>query len=210
MDAKEKELITIRYQRIFEEKFDEDDIYNFLILLRRFMNQDTPALEIAHFIAHRKRERGRFFKFLQKHRDISDRDGVLRKGLENPPIFTVDEIGTSFNGTLASLGFRPLDSSIFDDIVLCVMSLLQNVTFKSKRNGQLGRLFFAFNKEFVFTIAALKLSSGDEQILPVLKGRNMYVEWNVDNEPQTKAVLATPNYMMRVIRNKDKLKIVSK
>lgn len=148
-----KSIISKINRNILNNSFDEIDICTLLIMIRDLSHQnhdyqkdewETGYLhEICDFVAHRKRNRGFvveeanyiYEKCTQTETFCNDikvkRPCIL--GLCEDAI--ISEINSIFN----SLGLADIPSDREDDIILCIITLLQNVEFISSQgvNGYL-------------------------------------------------------------------------
>jgi hypothetical protein len=176
IDAKEQFLSQL-YQRICASHFYERDVAALLILLRRHAEKYSPVRELSDFIAHREKDRGTLKTYME------DVVRYIRKGTERVsthPIHSATDFKYSLNATLIAFNLSSLDSNLTNDVLTCIMSLLQDV--RLMHDGieisrlQLGR--FRKNELWLAGIMSrppLKTSTGIVTVIaPVLIVPNTY------------------------------------
>lgn len=182
MDSKEFQLISHFYKKIIKGKSDERDIYSFLMLIREYSPKPSPVREFGDFIAHRERDRGKIKDYLDSAQDFfykyANDIPSSKNGYEVKPVFTMEEIYESFNITLKNIGFPNLDQISVRNIMLCIMSLLQNVAIyrivNSKKKSKkilIGRLYITMDKKNVtlFGRVGVKVKKDNKKVYMVLE-----------------------------------------
>jgi hypothetical protein len=125
IDAKEQCLVSQLYHRICAGHFYEPDVAALLILLRRHAEKYSPVNELSDFIAHREKDRGTLKTYMN---DIVRYFRKETQRLSTNPIHSATDFKYSLNATLmAAFELSPLDSNLTNDILTCIMSLLQDV-----------------------------------------------------------------------------------
>jgi hypothetical protein len=135
LDAKEKALVKEIRSKIIRRNYDEIDILALLILLRRYSSMRAATYEFANFVAHRERNRGSIYDYL-----IDGKNQVLR-ALKKPPgrpefrsVYTATDLKESLNEALSIIGVAHVDSFETNDILLCIICLLQDVRIIDKND----------------------------------------------------------------------------
>jgi len=174
MDDKEKELIRACYARIAAGDFVERDVFSLLILLRPHSKAHSAVYEFANFVAHREKDRGHIRDYLHQTKSKLDKLGQINTTLVIKPVFSVEQIGTSLNGALSQISLSPLDHSRIEQVVLCVISLLQHVRIVQK-SAEIGRLIIGITKEDVILLGRVRVKNKAWAIFPALMVPNVYV-----------------------------------
>ncbi len=168
-DRKEREIAEHYRSLIARELFDERHVAFLFITLRNALSANEVLFELGSFVAHRRRTKGTFHRFFEAGVYASRTEHGLRVGMNAQPIYSIDEILGAINQALTSLEIDALPHSVGEGVVLCLISLLQDVTFADRNNQELGRIFFAFNAAEIFAMAAVRVAEKAEQLVPVLR-----------------------------------------
>ena len=180
MDIKEKQLLDTFYSKIIDRNFDEKDIYALLIMLRQHANKKSPVYEFANFIAHRERDKGYIKEYLETTKYKLDNLGKINTILEIRPIFTIKEIEKSFNDVFVKIGKQPTSSDIMNDILLCIIMLLQDIKILDKKGRTFGKLIIGISKTKVFLHGKVKIIVQQNKeiyaIFPALEANNHYID----------------------------------
>lgn len=176
MDAKEQLLVANLYQRIRTHTFHELDVLAFLILLRPHSVVGSPVRELSDFVAHREKDRGSLKTYV--HRVLAYNQAVVAKKTAQVQIAAVHSAAAfrvSLNATVAKFNLAPFNSDVTDDVLACVMSLLQEVGVfhKGTEIGQLG--LWRLNKE-LWLVAAITMPGAKKAtvMFPALIVPNTY------------------------------------
>lgn len=167
-DGKELSLIRRYRDRIVSAHFDENDVFALLAALRPFAAKDTPVYEFANFVAHREKDRGFIRDYLLRTKNILNDLGKVDAVLEIKPVFARDEIAVSINDALGRAGLSGLSESQADQVIVCIMSLLQDVRIVDDKNGQVGRLIFGCTAGELELLGEVRIDCGVDVIFPVL------------------------------------------
>lgn len=127
IDAKQRQLIQRFYETIQSGTFDETDVHSLLILLRETVKHGDLVRELADFIAHRNKDRGEVHHYLANIAiKLADKQ-LLTSDVHE--VFTRRKIGDRLNTALYAdpLKLDPLDDTIINAVVACILSLLQNI-----------------------------------------------------------------------------------
>jgi hypothetical protein len=137
-DSKEKALVKEIRSKIIRKQYDEIDILGLLILLRRYSSAGSATYEFANFIAHRERTEGVVYEYLL------DGTEQVNRALNNQPtrdsgpkfgsVFSSDDLKDSLNQAFSMIGIATVDDFETNDILLCIMCLLQDVRIVHRQN----------------------------------------------------------------------------
>jgi hypothetical protein len=169
MDAKEKRKIAGLHAAIVKGEFTEDDVCLLLILLRDH-SAGTEVRELGDFVAHRTRTMGTVHAYIKKIKAvITARSGTLNV----EPVFRCTQFGECLNNTLAKFELPPIATDRMNDVVICIISLLQFAELR-----ELGVLNVAVTKDTIeldgtFPVPA---AAGKTTLLmfPVLEAANTW------------------------------------
>lgn len=198
MDQKEANLLNYYYQKFTENNFDEKDVIAFLILIRRHAKGIKSVTELADFIAHRDKDKGGIKDYLADVKYKLDNLGRIDAVLNIKPVFTFNEIRNGINRVLLNNNHQKLKDKTINNIILCVMSLLQDVKLlerdkKKKQEREIGKLKFAISNEKVTLLGEVLIENGTSvpvaAQVPVLEINNYYVNVEKHNEHDTPATL---------------------
>ena len=70
VDRKEKQLFEYYYQKFSERKFDEKDLYGFLVLVGQEAEDIKAVHGLSHFIVHREKCSGYVKEYLDECKEI--------------------------------------------------------------------------------------------------------------------------------------------
>ena len=170
-DAKALTSIEYHCDRIRADVFDESDVALLLVLLRNWVGPKSILGEFAGFTAHRVRDRGHFKRHLvaiweavQNHGPRAAAKYDLRSF---EPLFSSQQIGNELNTVLSQLSIEPVEEARFPDIMLCVMSLLQDAVVKDD-DKPFGTLSMFHDQSSAYCVAVLQLRNSRLGI-PILK-----------------------------------------
>lgn len=177
MDKKERQLLDAYYNQFAERKFDEKDLLSFLLFVREDVEDNKVLKELGDFIVHRKNYQGYVKEFFDDCQEIINNLGKgKKKKIEN--LFSFKEIRNGFNAFFIEQGLEKLPPEVINDFILCLISLLQNVTLVSgSSNKEVGHLSFAASSKELFLMGNMKVLHKGRFIpvtFPVLSVRNMY------------------------------------
>ena len=213
MDRKSEDLICNIHQRILHSSFDEIDIYSLLILLREYstLNKDYSITdwehgylhEICDFVAHRNRNKGFVLeeaKYIYKHCtttgefhfDTESKRRVIA-GLSEESI--IHEINSIFE----KLELCPIPKESENEIILCIISILQLSVFKSDDGEVHGYLYVEICNDGIYLLNDI-FDAGLSQILLRVEDER-YID-------VVKTPLALKSSCFRLIRNGKRLDIV--
>jgi hypothetical protein len=134
VDGKHRALVKEIRSKIIRKKYDETDILGLLILLREYSSKGSATYEFANFAAHREKDRGRIYNYLvdgrkQVHRALNNQ--LSKQEMDRPlgfgSVYSSTDLKDSLNDALSMIGVATVDSYETDNILLCIMCLLQDV-----------------------------------------------------------------------------------
>jgi hypothetical protein len=201
-DRKGRELVQYYRDRVAADVFNERDVAALLIGLRTEYADNPVVFELGSFLAHRRRTKGHFHRFFASGIRASQSEAGLRLGMDAEPLYSETDIANSINKALQRLSIDPIGSEVVSALVLCLISLLQDVTFEDRDDSrELGRLFLAFSHEEVFAIAAIRVGETTEQIVPALRTHNKWFPWQAEpTGGRDQAFLVVPNHWVTIER----------
>lgn len=180
MDQKEKQLVTDYHQKFIERSFDERDVYSFLILVREKVRNNEFIREMGDFIAHREKSRGYIKDYIEKNEYILLNLGKVNSVLKIEDVFSFKEIRNGFNNFFLNNGFTKLSNDIINDLILCIISILQDVKLVDKKSKRtIGKLSFALSSQFIILGATIKLPREGKDVhaqFQVLSCQNNYLK----------------------------------
>jgi len=124
VDTKEELLVGDLYRRIKAYKFHECDVLAFLILLRPHSVANSPVRELSDFIAHREKDRGTLKTYMH---DVARYVRKETQRVSTNRMHSATDFKYSLNATLIAFKLSPLDSNLTNDVLTCIVSLLQDV-----------------------------------------------------------------------------------
>jgi hypothetical protein len=173
MDMKETQLVDYYHNIITTKAFSEKDIFALLMILRQYADKLSPVYEFANFVAHREKDRGFIKEYLETTKHKLDNIGKINTIIEIRPVFSIEEIEKSFNLVFKKLGKPEIPSEILNDVIICIIMLLQDVRIFDKRNRPIGKLVVGLSKTKLSLIGMVKTSERKVSVLfPVLEARN--------------------------------------
>lgn len=175
MDAKEQALVVDLYRRVKARSFHERDVLALLILLRPRAAASSPVRELSDFVAHREKDRGSLKTYV--HHVVAYGES-LEKGtaarLRIDVVHTADAFRESLNLALSHFKLGVLARDVTDDVLTCVMSLLQDVRL-FHGNTEIGRLGLGRFKNELWLCGAIVLGPKQAQVIfPALIVANTY------------------------------------
>lgn len=201
MDNKEKQIINYYYQKFNNRSFDEKDLYSFLMVIRRHVEDNEVVRELTDFIVHREKSTGFAKEYLDECQDIINNIGKtkVRRKIEN--MFSFKDIRNGFNALFQQLGFEKMPIEIINDFLICIISLLQGVRIISSRSNQrVGHLSFAASSKELFLMGNMMIRNEGRRMpitFPVLSVRNNYEEIKAQDSKDTPYLF--DNEIMEVI-----------
>ena len=175
MDAKETHLVADLHELITSRLFHERDILGLLILLREHAADPSPVRELGDFVAHREKDRGALKKYVQHvaaYLEAAAKKKPAQMKIES--VHSRAAFRDSLNAVFARFGLPPLAADLTDDVLTCVMSLLQDVRLFHNRK-EIGRLGLGrFNSELWLCAAVVEPTKGVQVVFPALTVPNRY------------------------------------
>ncbi|PGY11872.1 hypothetical protein [Bacillus sp. AFS031507] len=176
MDRKERTLINYYYEKLLDNRLDEKDVYAFLILISNNSNGNSCLQELAGFVVSRGTKPGVITEYLCETRNKFA--NLAKTALKIEEVFSFKEIKNGINQVLVDCQLNGLSNEQVNDIIVCVISILQHV--KITENGrEIGRLFFAIASKQVMLMAEVEIvqNGGGKKtnvVFPVLTAKNNY------------------------------------
>lgn len=140
MDNKEKQLVD-NYKKMFlNNSFTEFDIYGFLIVIRRHIDNTKYKLiiEFCHLVAHRARDKGMIM------------DAICQMSEKKKNIDFIDNVEWKNEWRMLSrkLKLNLTDRNI-NEITMCIYSLCQNTVYNNKKNPKYTKKHIGYVKLIV-------------------------------------------------------------
>jgi hypothetical protein len=184
LDDKELSLISSLRRKIKEKDFHERDILALLLLLRQYSASHSPVYELANFINHREKVQGHIKDYLyeaKKTLDDAKQKGAGRQ-LVFRELFTVKDVQNSFNSTFSQLDLEDLTLQDAEDVLLCIMSLLQDVRILHN-DEEIGKLTLVRTKSEIQLRGNIRIQNEDFPFSPLIVP-NHYCDGPRGEEPQ--------------------------
>ncbi|MFL6517466.1 MAG: hypothetical protein ACJ8GL_05255 [Bacillus sp. (in: firmicutes)] len=178
MDRKERTFINYYYEKLLDNRMDEKDVYAFLILLSNQSNGNSCLQELAGFVVSRGTKPGVVTEYLCETRNKFANLAKMNTALKIEEVFSFKEIKNGINQVLVDCGLKGISNEQVNDIIVCVISILQHV--KITENGrEIGQLFFAIASKQVMLMAEVEIvqNGGGKKtnvVFPVLTAKNNY------------------------------------
>ena len=155
MDRKERTLINYYYEKLLDNRLDEKDVYAFLILLSNKSNGNSCLQELAGFVVSRGTKPGIVTEYLLETRNKFANLAKMNTALKIEEVFSFKEIKNGINQVLVDCQLKGISNEQVNDIIVCVISILQHV--KITENGrEIGGLFFAIASKQVMLMAEVE------------------------------------------------------
>lgn len=176
MDAKEERLIVEVHRRIKDCSFHERDILALLILLRPYAEIGSPVRELGDFVAHREKDRGALKNYIQHV--VRYVEAIANRNAGQAKIEAVHSSAAfhaSLNVVLSALKLDGLAIYESDSVLVCVMSLLQDVRLFHNKDeiGRLG-LYKYSNELWLCGMIEMPPFLGIQVVFPALIVQNRY------------------------------------
>ena len=208
MDKKERQLFDYYYNKFEGRSFDEKDVLSFLLFVRERAHDNKVMKELGDFVVQRENYTGYVKTFFDDCQDIINNLGKgKRKKIEN--MFSFKEIRNGFNSFFIDQGLEKLPHEVINDFILCVISLLQNVTLVSGRSQKkVGHLSFAASSKDLFLMGNIRTLHRGRYIpvtFPVLSVRNMYEKVKPQDDKDTPYLF--DDQIIEIIRSNEEMLI---
>lgn len=216
MDPKERNIIVRIVENLRASNFDEQDVLLFLILLREHCDPQSPLRELAHFAAHRRRNRGAFHEFIIREiarintsatRDSST-PGVqfVQNALAQSPVYATSRLRSAILDLLRDQQLGGFNSERLDALIFCIVSLLQDCRFIDNTGNDVGRLILAFNSYRIALLAQITALTGEQVIFSVISIDNKFIPFNHLDDRHAASI---PNNFIRVAIRKGRVIVES-
>lgn len=177
MDHKEKQLFAYYYKQFAERSFDEKDVLAFLLFTKKYAEANKVLNELGQFLVQREQMTGYVKSYFDHCQEIIQNLGKGKKEkIEN--LFSFKEIRNHFNAFFVEQGLDKLSPDVINDIMLCLIALLQDVKLISRTtNKKVGHLSFAASSKELFLMGNMRVLHKGRFIpitFPVLTARNSY------------------------------------
>lgn len=178
MDKKERQLLDYYYGKLATRNFDEKDLYAFLKLMEPYNENYEVVREITQFVFERDRCDGYAQTFLKECQEIINQIGKTKIRKKIHYLYEFKDIRNGFNQLFQQLGYDKLPAESFNDLQLCLISLLQGVHINSaETNEKIGHLSFAASSKELFLMGNIQVLHNGKKMpitFPVLAVQNHY------------------------------------
>ncbi len=204
MDRKEHWQVSRLHAQIVQGTFSEEDVFALLMLLREYSAKDSPVRECADFIAHREKDRGQIFEYLVRTKNVLDNLGKVSTVLEIKPVFSMPEMKSCLESCLAQFSLAALTDLVVNGLLVCIISLLQDVRLVRRDGVPIGVLEVAISKTEVVLLGKVRLDSKPVNVVfPVFVAKNDFMdipEASVPIAPQGVSWASCENGKMSLIQ----------
>lgn len=173
-DNKELLLASRLVSLVQNGQYSELDIHSLLVLLREHSRRDTALHEFANFVAHRQKDRGKIHQYLVSTKDMLDNLGKKPGVIEIAPVYTAQELLESINEVLTSLNLQTLPPSCSDELLTCVMCLLQSIRLVH-HGAEVGKLLLGATQSELQLLCLTNVQNKADVVFPALIVPNRYV-----------------------------------
>jgi hypothetical protein len=209
MDTKEKSLLKHYYEKFITNSFDEKDVYAFLQLLQNRNKEIQCINELAGFVTRRELHNGFIKNYLFEIREKFGNLGKTKESFRIEDVFSFKEMRSGFNKALTELELAGLSNEKMNDLVTCLISLLQQVKIIDK-DREIGQLFFALSNKEIILMAEIEVTQNlfkkRNAVFPVLTANNSYV--NSKKQDRYDTPLLFVDKVIEIINREGKLEIV--
>jgi hypothetical protein len=172
MDRKERWQASRLHAQIVQGTFTEEDVFALLMILREYSARGSPLRECADFIAHREKDRGQVFEYLERTKTVLDNLGKP----STVPIFSLAELKACLDSCLAQFGLAAIDEPMVNYVLICIISLLQDVRLVKRDGTSVGVLEVAISKTDVVLLGNVRLDSKPVHVVfPALVAANDFM-----------------------------------
>lgn len=177
MDRKEGWQVSRLHAQIVQGTFSEEDVFALLMLLREYSAKGSPIRECADFIAHREKDRGQVFEYLERTKHVLDNLGKVSTVLQIKPVFSLPEMKDCLDSCFVRFGLPSLGPQWVDRIMVCIISLLQDVRLVRRDGTPVGVLEVALSKTEVILLGKVRLDSKPVHVVfPALVATNDFID----------------------------------
>ena len=209
------------YNKFSNNTFDGSDVCYFFIVIREY-SRKSSLREIADFFAHRERDRGKTFEYMNEHIDIFYQIvyGQVRDNLKPPPssritsidlngIYDTDIIRNDINNIFVSNGMNRLADHIINDIMLYVFIELIGCNIIDNGKNIIGTLGLGFVGDDIHLDGNMVFKKNNKELtisIPVYIIQNRYTEIKFPQTETGKFICGIPlpeNAVYELKRNND-------
>lgn len=177
MDRKERWQISRLHTKVVQGAFTEEDVFALLMVLREYAASGSPLRECADFIAHREKDRGHVFEYLARTKTFLENPGSSDTDLEIKPVFSLEEFKACINSCLAQFSLAPLSDRRVNCVLVCIISLLQDVRLVKRDGTPVGALEVAASRTEILLMGTVLLESKNAHVsFPALVAANDFMD----------------------------------
>jgi hypothetical protein len=179
MDIKEKSLLKFYYDKLIGNAFDEKDVYGFLPLIQNRSEEGSCIHELSDFVFKRDKHTGAVKEYLFATKKKFENIGKTKAAIRIEDVFSFREIRNGINHVLEKYEMKPLENEKINDLITCLISLLQQITIWDE-DREVGKLFFAISKKQIILMAEIEVLQNflkkRNAVFPVLTANNSYLD----------------------------------
>lgn len=180
MDTKEQALLNGYYQKLMDNTFDEKDVYAFLLLIYNRNKEIRWINEMTDAVIHRDQHKGAIKEFLMETKRKFENLGKTKQALRIEDVFSFKEIKNGMNKVLAEYQLPSLPNEKLNDLITCMISILQQMKIIDEQEREIGKLFFAVSSKQIILMAEMEVAQNflkkTNAVFPVLTTNNHYVD----------------------------------
>ncbi|PLS03666.1 hypothetical protein [Neobacillus cucumis] len=208
MDKKEQSLLNYYYEKIVGNTFDEKDLYGFLLSIRKQSKEIRSLQELMDFVILREEHQGYVKQYLSETRKKFESLGKTKSAFRIEDVFPFKEIKNGLNKALAAAELIGLSNEQVNDVMTCLISLLQQVKIVED-DREIGKLFFALSNKQIILMAEVEVTQNlfkkTNAVFPVLTANNSYVDIKKQDRYDTPYLFV--DQLVEVISHEGKLEI---
>lgn len=209
MDKKEQSLLNYYYSKLMNQTFDEKDVYPFLQLIGNRCKEIRSIHELTDFALRREQYTGFIKDYIFDMRKKFESLGKTKTALRIEDVFSFKEIRNGVNKALEEGQLDGLSNGQINDIVTCLISILQQITIMDN-DREIGKLFFAISHKQIILMAEIEVSQNmfkkTNAVFPVLTANNHYLDLKKQDRFDTPYLFA--DQVIEITRHEGKLEIV--
>lgn len=210
MDTKEQSLLNYYYEKLVNQKFDEKDVYAFLLLIRNRSKGIRCFQELADLAMHREHYTGYIKDYLFETKRKFENLGKTKAAIRIEDVFSYKEIKTGMNKALAEYQLPGLANENVNDFVTCLISILQQIPIVDDKEREIGKLFFSVSNKQIILMVELEVTQNlfkkTNAVFPVLTTNNSYLDIKKQDRFDTPYLFA--DEAVEIINQEGKLEII--
>ena len=209
MDIKEQALVNYYYGKLIENTFDEKDVYAFLLLLKNQCNESASIKELVDLMLHRNQHKGYVKDYLFDTKKKFESLGKSKAAFRIEEVYSFKKIKSGINKVLAACQLEALANDKINDLVTCLISILQQIMITDENDSEIGKLFFALSSKQIILMAEIEVAQNfikkTNAVFPVLTTNNHYID--IKKQDQYDTPYLFDKQVIEVINQQGRLEI---